>query len=185
MSVSAFCSLGFPPASRACRFWGRRSERGKTVGVFEVWIQGSSNQKVEPVFGLLSTPIFPCMRATSCRQMERPSPVPPYLRVVDPSACMKASKSFFCVDCGKPMPVSMTSKRSSARVLSCCREVLSGGASWVGASWGGVTEGTAETRTTTSPLLVNFTALLTRFEMIWRMRTGSPVICSGTSGSIQ
>ena len=39
---------------------------------------GSSNQKVDPSPGRLRTPMDPPMSFTSCLQMARPSPVPPY-----------------------------------------------------------------------------------------------------------
>ena len=47
------------------------------------------NQKLVPCLGVLSTPIVPCMSPTSCLQIARPSPVPPYLRVVEESAWEK------------------------------------------------------------------------------------------------
>ena len=37
-------------------------------------------------------------------------------------------------------------------------------------------------RTTTSPLVVNLTALEVRLEMTWPNRTGSPLTAAGTSG---
>ena len=40
--------------------------------------------------------------------MVRPSPVPPYRRVVDPSACWNAPKIASCLSAGMPMPVSAT-----------------------------------------------------------------------------
>ena len=40
----------------------------------------------------LSTRIAPPIRSTSREQIASPSPVPPYLRVVEPSACRNASK---------------------------------------------------------------------------------------------
>ena len=44
--------------------------------------------------------------------MASPSPVPPYLRVVEPSACVNAWNSPRCASAEMPMPVSVTSKRS-------------------------------------------------------------------------
>ena len=64
------------------------------------------NQKVEPLPGSLSTPISPPICSTSCLQIASPRPVPPYLRVVEPSACTKAWKSLSCASGGMPMPVS-------------------------------------------------------------------------------
>ncbi len=75
----------------------RRLERART-GV-----------KVEPSPGGSSAPAVRrrAARAIS-RLMERPRPVPPYLRLVVPSACWNASKISFCLSCGMPMPVSVT-----------------------------------------------------------------------------
>ena len=44
------------------------------------------NQNVDPFPGVLSTPIRPLIRATNCSEIDKPKPVPPYLRVVEPSA---------------------------------------------------------------------------------------------------
>src|SRR5690242_18774927 len=43
------------------------------------------NQKRLPTAGSLSTPISPPSSSTSCLEIESPSPVPPYFRVLDPS----------------------------------------------------------------------------------------------------
>ena len=52
-----------------------------------VWLGATMvNQKVEPCPGTLSTPMSPPISSTSRLQMAKPSPVPPYLRVVDASA---------------------------------------------------------------------------------------------------
>ena len=47
--------------------------------------------------------------------MARPRPVPPYLRLVLPSACWNASKMICCLSGGMPMPVSATENASTAR----------------------------------------------------------------------
>ena len=44
--------------------------------------------------------------------------MPPYLRVVEPSACVKALKIFLTVSGSMPIPVSLTSKRSSRESAS-------------------------------------------------------------------
>ena len=44
--------------------------------------------------------------------------------------------------------------------------------------------GSRLSRSSTSPAAVNLIALFTRFSKIWRMRTGSPMSPSGTSGSM-
>ena len=48
---------------------------------------GSVNQNVLPSPGSLSTPSVPPMAVTNWREMARPRPVPPNLRVVEESAC--------------------------------------------------------------------------------------------------
>ena len=68
------------------------------------------NQKVLPIPALLCRPISPPMASTSCLQIVRPNPLPPYLRVVDPSAWVNLSKIDFCWSSGIPIPVSCTEK---------------------------------------------------------------------------
>ena len=55
-------------------------------------------------------PERPPIASTSRVEMLRPRPVPPYFRVVEPSACLKGSKMCACWSAGMPMPVSCTSK---------------------------------------------------------------------------
>ena len=65
---------------------------------------------VEPFPGSLSTWISPPRRRAISRLIDRPSPVPPYLRLVVPSACWKASKitsSFSVVDNGLTIQVNV------------------------------------------------------------------------------
>ncbi len=114
---------------------------------------GRLNQKREPLPSPLSTPISPPMSSTSLREMARPSPDPPYLRVEEESSCVKFWKRPPTLSAGMPMPVSRTENSSSAEASSSLRTA---------------------TDTTTSPAWVNFTALLTRFTSTWRTRTGSP-----------
>jgi hypothetical protein len=47
--------------------------------------------------------------------MARPSPVPPYRRDVDPSACWNGSKMICCFSGGIPMPVSLTENAITER----------------------------------------------------------------------
>jgi hypothetical protein len=49
--------------------------------------------------------------------------VPPYLRLVEASACWKASNTIFCFSTGMPTPVSVTSKATTelAWLSACCR----------------------------------------------------------------
>ena len=48
------------------------------------------NQNVDPAPTTLRKPISPPISSTSRLEIARPRPVPPYLRVVDPSACVNA-----------------------------------------------------------------------------------------------
>ena len=50
---------------------------------------------------LLSTPISPPISSTSCCEIARPRPVPPYCRVVEPSACVNASNRAVCTRLGR------------------------------------------------------------------------------------
>ena len=89
----------------------------------------------------LLTPISPCIILTSCREMVRPSPEPPNLRVVEPSAWVNASKMTARRSDGIPTPVSGTASFS--------RTVLPDSDCLV-------------TRTSTSPRSVNLMALLSK-----------------------
>ena len=68
---------------------------------------------VLPLPTSLSTQIRPPISSTSRVEMASPRPVPPYRRVVEPSAWAKASKMRCCLSCGMPMPVSDTVKRTA------------------------------------------------------------------------
>ena len=59
--------------------------------------------------GVLRSWISPPSRLASSRLIARPSPVPPYLRLVLASACWKASNTIRCFSGGMPIPVSVTS----------------------------------------------------------------------------
>ena len=72
------------------------------------------NQKVEPWPSRLSTPIVPPIISTSCLQIASPSPVPPYLRVVDASAWTNGANSAATWSGRIPIPVSVTVKRTVA-----------------------------------------------------------------------
>ena len=63
---------------------------------------------VLPTRGALTRRISPPSRRDSSRLIARPSPVPPYLRLVLPSACWNASKMICCLSGEMPMPVSAT-----------------------------------------------------------------------------
>ncbi len=94
--------------------------------------------------------------------MARPSPVPPYRRVVELSSCTKASKIRESASGEMPTPVSLTSKARRVEGPSLSKR---------------------PTRTTISPRAVNFTALPTRLTRTWRSRPGSPRTMSGTSAA--
>ena len=68
--------------------------------------------KVVPWPGVLSNVRSPPMSRASRRLIASPSPVPPYWRDVEVSACMKAWNSFPCCSWGIPIPVSRTVARS-------------------------------------------------------------------------
>src|SRR5579883_3087895 len=57
----------------------------------------------------------PPMRSTSRAAIARPKPVPPYLRVIDVSACSKGRKTAAIFSAGMPGPVSPTSKDKETR----------------------------------------------------------------------
>ena len=92
----------------------------------------------------LSTQMRPPIISTSCEAMVNPRPVPPYLRVVNDSACVNAANTAACRSLGIPMPVSLT---------ATCRQTSSS-----------VPDSVA-TVTTISPASVNLIALPTRLTM--------------------
>ena len=103
----------------------------------------------------------PSARPGACRSPAR-GPVPPNSRVVEASAWEKGWNRRAATSGEMPMPVSVTSKRTSAE--------------------SGRLLGRARTCTITSPRSVNLTALPTRFSRTWRSRPGSPADRAGTSG---
>ena len=123
---------------------------------------GISIQNVEPAPGRDCTPMRPCIRSTMRLQMVRPRPVPPYRRVVDASAWVKAWNSRACCCSSMPMPVSRTSKRSWWLFPFSPRRC---------------------TLTSTPPRAVNLMALEIRLPSTCRRRTGSPRTASRTAGS--
>ena len=70
----------------------------------------------EPCPGALSIRMLPPINVRRRRQMARPRPLPPYRRVVEPSACENDSKTFACASGAMPIPVSCT-HRSIVRVF--------------------------------------------------------------------
>ncbi|OFA08668.1 hypothetical protein DUPY_06260 [Duganella phyllosphaerae] len=120
-----------------------------------------------PCPGVLSTPITPPMARTSCCEIARPSPVPPYRRVVLLSAWLKAWNRRRCCSALMPTPLSITANRKRS------------------ASGSGPGPVSRVTCSTISPRAVNLRALPTRLISTWPRRSGSPLRRAGTSGSAQ
>jgi hypothetical protein len=74
--------------------------------------------------GALTRRISPRSSRESSREIARPRPVPPYFRLVEPSACWNASKMICCLSVGMPMPVSVT--ENSITSVARLRSSLSG-----------------------------------------------------------
>ena len=96
--------------------------------------------------------------------MAKPKPVPPYSRVVDPSAWVNRSKTAVSFSDGIPIPVSETAKRNVPGRLAPLSFV---------------------TRTVTSPRSVNLMAFPTKFTRTCRRRWGSPIRPMGTSDAVE
>ena len=56
---------------------------------------------------------MPPSSAANSRLIDRPRPVPPYLRLVVPSACWNASKMIASFSSEMPMPVSVTANATT------------------------------------------------------------------------
>jgi hypothetical protein len=54
------------------------------------------NQNFDPCPGVLTTPISPPISSVSCFEIDKPSPVPPNRRVMEPSAWVNFWKSRPC-----------------------------------------------------------------------------------------
>ena len=148
----------------ACMF------RGRTGGGVTLWMMAlkrAVKAKRLPLLRSLSTQISPPIMRTILRQMASPKPVPPYLRVVDPSAWANASKISPLLLGSMPIPVSSISKRSVAWAFSSSLSIFC-----------------RETRMQISPASVNLKALLMRLERTWRRRSGSETSCRGMLGSM-
>ncbi len=94
-------------------------------------------------------------------QMARPRPVPPWVRLIETSACENRSNSRPRLSGAMPEPVSITSTLSRPERFLPFH--------WV---W-----------TVTEPWSVNFTALDRKFSSTWRRRAVSPPIRAGALGS--
>ena len=113
-----------------------------------------------PTPGVLSMPTSPPISSASRRVTARPSPDPPYARVIDASPCSKAPNNLGMTSGAIPIPVSATSKRTRRRPAAASR---------------------SSPVTRTEPRSVNFTALLARFSSAWRNRAASPCSHTGTA----
>lgn len=98
-----------------------KSTEGAGVASASARSTGTVNQKRLPLPGVLSTPILPPISCTSSFEIARPRPVPPKRRVVEVSACENGSNSVGSASGSMPMPVSATSKRSTAAPSSPAR----------------------------------------------------------------
>ena len=105
-------------------------------------------------------------------EIDRPSPVPPYLRLVVPSACWNASKIIASFSPGIPIPVSRTANVTTERALS------SEGTPW------SVRGGARPTSSVTLPASVNLMALARRLRRICCSRWASVVINPGSSAAV-
>ena len=136
-------------------------------------MRGRNREKRLPSPTVESTWISPPSSRAISRLIDRPRPVPPYLREVVPSACWNASKIRLSLSSGIPTPVSMTENpitRSAAaeRRRSAARS------------------GPADIRSTsvTPPAWVNLNAFDSRFFSTWPSRCSSETIDAGSAGSI-
>ena len=120
-------------------------------------------KNVLPTPGALSTPIVPPIISTSRLLMVRPRPVPPYLRVVEASAWLKALNRRPRCSGVMPMPVS--------RIENLISAVFS-------------VRLTSSVETTISPCSVNLTELLARLIRTCPSRSGSPTSARGTLGAV-
>ena len=68
--------------------------------------RGRVNQTVLPCPSVLEAPMVPCIISTNCLAMVVPRPEPPYSRVVELLAWVKASNMDSSLDLGMPTPVS-------------------------------------------------------------------------------
>ncbi len=134
--------------------------------------------KVDPRPGSLAAWISPPRSRAISRLMDRPSPVPPYLRLVVPSACLNASKITSILLAAIPIPVSVTEKairsasasRSEPASSSCSRIAV------------GTSPPAGRITSSTAPLSVNFTAFDSRLRSTWSSRCSSVCRVAGNSG---
>ena len=127
--------------------------------------------KVEPWPGTERTWSSPPSSRAISRLIERPRPVPPYLRLVVPSACWNASKISFCLSCGMPMPVSLTEISIAS---STSRRI-----GWLGLQ----PSAAVRTERVTAPCAVNLNALDKRLRTTCWSRFSSVRMVAGSASS--
>ncbi len=134
--------------------------------------------KVDPRPGSLAAWISPPSSRAISRLMDSPSPVPPYLRLVVPSACLNASKITSILLAAIPIPVSVTEK--AIRSASASRsEPASSNCSRIAV---GTSAPAGRITSSTAPVSVNFTALDSRLRSTWSSRCSSVCSVAGSSG---
>ena len=138
---------------------GRRGDR--TGACRDARPNWATKWKRLPLPGSLSSQSRPPISSTSCAEIVRPRPVPPYRRVVDASACTNAPKISHCLSCGDAD--AGVAHREPHGTSSSLRSIDSD-----------LDHDLA--------LSVNLMALPTRFRMICRRRPGSPTSASGHVG---
>ncbi len=106
------------------------------------------NRKVEPRPGADSTQMRPACSSMILREIARPRPVPPLVRVVEPSSCRNSSNTRSRSSGAIPGPVSATATSNAPLA--------------------------AATLTATSPSSVNLIALPTRLSSTCVIRRSSP-----------
>ena len=111
--------------------------------------------------GVEARRISPPSNRDSSRLIASPSPVPPYLRLVLPSACWNASKMICCLSDGMPMPVSLTENTTTS------------GQRFNSSLSGFQPPAAGSTASVTCPLWVNLKAFESRFLMICWSRFAS------------
>ncbi|MNF99744.1 hypothetical protein D3C84_826570 [compost metagenome] len=92
-----------------------------SISEISTYCKGRNSVNLLPIFVSLSSSILPPNKSESPRLIDNPKPVPPYLRLVEPSACWKASNMMFCFSLEIPIPVSEISKATTASALSRLR----------------------------------------------------------------
>ncbi len=151
-SISAITARASALSSTTSTLHPRRSGSGRRWLIFATAVSARTvNQNVDPSPGTLSTPTSPPISAASFLEMERPSPVPPYCRVVLLSACSKLLNSRAICSSVSPMPVSFTANRSVMAESPESRVSPAGPVVWATAR---------PTSIPICPFSVNFTALV-------------------------